>query len=123
MLRSARHFSCTGIKVLTLHFYFEQIAVTITDKFSSIKAESPEMSRTIMAVINEAGGGREGGGGGGAGGNAVVSYQFNVKFIRVVPSTLTFPFIDLFDFLSILNLLLCASTVISSHDCFHLHSL
>ena len=86
MLRSARHFSCTGIKVLTLHFYFEQIAVTITDKFSSIKAESPEMSRTIMAVINEAGGGGEGGGGEGGGANAVVSYQFNVKFIRVVPS-------------------------------------
>ena len=84
MLRSTRYFSYPGIRVLTLHFYFEQIAVTITDKFTSIKAESPEMSRTIMAVINEAGGGGEGGGGGGGGANAVVSYQFNVLIYRVL---------------------------------------
>ena len=45
--------------------------MTITDKFTAIKPESPEMSRTIMAVINEAGGG------GAGGANAVVTEIFS----------------------------------------------
>lgn len=54
--------------ILTFVAFNLQISVTITEKFTAIKPESQEMSRTIMAVINEAGGG----GGGGGGVNAVV---------------------------------------------------
>ena len=67
--------------ILTRNFHLWQISVTITEKFTAIKPESPEMSRTIMAVINEAGGGGEGGGGGA---DAVVTDIFSILVIYLL---------------------------------------
>lgn len=52
--------------------YPPQIAAAITETFTAIKAESPEMSRTIISVINAAGGGDGADGAGGT--DAVVTY-------------------------------------------------
>ena len=69
--------------ILTFLEFNAQISVTITEKFTAIKPESQEMSRTIMAVINEAGRG----GGGADGVNAVVIV------IHFIPCSLTIPLI------------------------------